>query len=211
MARMPGVGETIHRIDTMDTIPAGAIILNDNAVFKYQMSRLNKWKPQSEVWPLKWGPSILAGCAAFSGCLLHFHYRTKWLLGPKGRLAYLPAALMPAALNSLLHERLVLSDILMGHLKCPTCAELRSAVLHTATSVFFPLAITHLYNDIKRRDAQNEIPAKKFFKFLKTPKQTRTVLLPLFIAQVLAGMFVARYEGYNYFTVLMRPGLASQE
>ncbi|KAK3577697.1 hypothetical protein CHS0354_022260, partial [Potamilus streckersoni] len=211
MVGLPGVGDTIQRIDTMAKIPDGAIILRDEDVLKYQMSRLVKWKPKSEVWPLTWGSSILAGCAAFSGCLLHFHYRTKWLLGPKGRGAYFPAALIPAALNSLLHENIVVRDILMGRLKCPTCAELHSAGLHTIISVFFPLAVTHLYNDIKRRETQNEIPAKRLLKFLRTPKQTKNLLLPLFIVQFAAGMFMARYEGHTYYTVLMRPDYASQE
>ncbi|XP_011703071.1 PREDICTED: uncharacterized protein LOC105459075 [Wasmannia auropunctata] len=113
-----------------------------------EQSRIIKnWKPQSDVWPLRYGRGILIGAATLSGLYINARFRAKLKLRNYGTfVTMLGLTVSPATAAGLLHTQFILNKLILLEVPCPLCLESRSALAQTCSGVFLPMVLAPLAN-----------------------------------------------------------------
>nr|XP_023019201.1 uncharacterized protein LOC111508016 [Leptinotarsa decemlineata] len=191
-------------------IPTDAIVLTEEQALVYQTKILNNWSVPADVFGFKYGSFFLGGATMFVGIYINNFFRWKFKLMHYGRfVSYLPMAAIPASLTVLLHQEVVLKDLVLKNQDtCPVCLQTRAAALQAAVGCVFPLLIAPissltLVNRYKTYDIPyiSREPMKIFRLIQKMIKPKQNILFGIFIAQALFGSIVTYLEAESIYKV----------
>lgn len=174
-----------------NSIPGDAVILSENDALKYQLNILKNWKHSGDIWPIKYGSTILASFAAFAGIYMNNYYRMKLKLFHYGQVAsYLPICIMPALTSYLLHIEYVTPDIVLQK-SCAVCIEMRASAIQAGMGCVFPAVLAPLasYSLALKYNTYSIPYLNEPFKLLqfwrKQTKPISNILFFIFVGQAL--------------------------
>ncbi|XP_026752500.2 uncharacterized protein LOC113512782 [Galleria mellonella] len=190
-------------------IPEDAVVLDEVEATTYIWDLVDKWNSISDVWALRYGPSVLGGVNAFAGILINRHYRNKLKLGTYGFYSsVIPITLMPGLMTTLFHRHLITSDmLLMKRDMCPICYEVRSAAIQLSFGIAYPMVLgptaalmfANRYSTFRIPDLTDG--PKVVFQFLRNiTKRFHNTLVTLTVFQLVASSFITYLEIRNNFT-----------
>ncbi|KAF5302489.1 hypothetical protein FQR65_LT08579 [Abscondita terminalis] len=187
--------------DKISNIPPEAIILTREDALKHQSDVLKKWKHLGDVWPIRFGGTILASLGALSGIYVNNHYRTRFKLLNYGRMSsYLPTCVIPAVMCLAFHTELVLPGVVLQD-ECPSCTELRAASIQATVGVVLPTVLASMssFSLAVRCGTYNipyitQEPMKAFNLWKMKTLPIKNVLFAIFLGQALAGSVVTYLE-----------------
>ncbi|PSN50576.1 hypothetical protein C0J52_24903, partial [Blattella germanica] len=163
--------------------PSGSILLTEDQAREYQYKVIYGWEPQRDVSKLK--------------------------LGIYGRVStYIPLVVLPTFASAILHQQVISLDVIIQKTPCPTCLQVRSALIQVSTSVLYPAILGPLAsfsmasNYLTYRLPHLTEEPKAVFNLMK--KMTKPIVNNLFsfaIAQGLIAMFITYMEVNSYYKV----------
>lgn len=106
----------------------------------YQWSVVYDWQDKWEVWPLRYGASVLGVVSIASSIYINNHFRQKLKLRNFNRVSsYLPTVALPAIMTSVFHSNLVSAEILLQEPKsCAACTQSRAIAIQAGFGVLYP-------------------------------------------------------------------------
>ena len=114
--------------------------LNNTQVIQNRFKLINEWKPQREVWSLRYGDSIIAGMAAINGAIINSMFRQSLKLRHHGwRFTMIFVSSGPALAAYSCHKSFITESLLLYRPKCMTCQEIKASAFIEANSLIYSL------------------------------------------------------------------------
>ncbi|KAL0125238.1 hypothetical protein PUN28_004402 [Cardiocondyla obscurior] len=108
---------------------------------------IKEWKPQSDVWPLRMGRTILISVATASAMYINHRFRARMKLRSHGTFITMFGIMMgSSSATALSHSEFVLKKIILLDMYCPLCMESKAALIQTFSGLLFPMILTPLAN-----------------------------------------------------------------
>lgn len=200
-----------------EEIPEGAVRISSEDVFIYQMERLRKWKPQSEVWPLTKGAGACAASAVVSAVLTNNHFRRHFRLRHYGRASgYMIVVCMPTVVTFIIHSALVTRKVLTAEFPCPTCLLTKSSLYQAATGAIYPSIISPIFCLIQAKKYLTAAiePTKRIGDTVKVIARTaipfKGFILLSILSNMAVGMYVTQMEMDTFLNVLMKKEITEE-
>lgn len=123
-------------------IPSDAVVITEEEALKRQWQIVRDWRKRSEVWPLRYGGTIVSGLSAISALILTNHYRARLRLRSYGMIPmYLPTVFLPSFASAVYHKTDITSAVLLQSEECPLCIQGRSIVAQFFFSIALPMCL----------------------------------------------------------------------
>uniref|UniRef100_A0A1B6CHJ7 Transmembrane protein 126A n=1 Tax=Clastoptera arizonana TaxID=38151 RepID=A0A1B6CHJ7_9HEMI len=127
---------------SLDKIPPNVVRVSREEALQMQLETIYNWKPQIDIWPLRYGPMVLSALAGISTITIMNRCRNIVKLKTYGRFSmFLPTVFFPSLFCPLLHNQYVMPRILLNE-DCPVCTQTRAMILQCVSSVFYPLILS---------------------------------------------------------------------
>ncbi|XP_071532967.1 transmembrane protein 126A isoform X1 [Panulirus ornatus] len=191
--------------------PAGVVHGVEQEELSEIITFLRKWKPNSDVFAIKYYPFALSALSVGSAAFINAHYRKAVKLRNSGFLtSLLPVIMLPSIASSLMHHQLVQGPFLLQKVQCPLCIELRGGMVQLFCGFIYPMVLaplaafqlaTRLYTYPLPSVFKPKAWLKEYIK-LSRPIQHKVYLLAGI--QIAAGMAWTHWEAQNLFTVISK-------
>lgn len=95
-----------------EEIPKGSRILSGSEILDFTRHVIDKWQPNSEMWPLNWGSHFLGALATVSGLQVNYYFRKRLRLKGVGLLStFIPCMVFPYGFVYKLHQKVISIEI----------------------------------------------------------------------------------------------------
>ena len=153
---------------------------------------------------------LVSGTTAGTAYAIDKIMRRVFILGSyQPLLTLLPTLIIPSICNIVANKWSVESPVLKGEARCKSCYMIRGASIQVALATAYPLLISGLscyglarqYHTMGGRFSRNQM---ELFKILKMPKQGKTIIASLFLANYVFGGLLAYKQMDCLENVLMK-------
>lgn len=131
-------GGGIVTFTSKENAPPDAVPLSRDEARRYQFNLVSKWRPRSDVWALRYGPTVSAIAASAGGVVLNTMFRRHFFLRNLGWIATsLPNIAMPGMM-ALGASMMVLDDVLLMDTRCVVCTQTQAVAWQLGVGVLYP-------------------------------------------------------------------------
>ncbi|XP_064455041.1 uncharacterized protein LOC135366295 [Ornithodoros turicata] len=122
-----------------DRVPKGAVLLTRQQALEHHWELISKWKPTSEMFPLRAGSGISASAVGISSMIIHSMFRKHYRLQSFARAStYLPSVALPM-IGAFLSQHLVASDIILLNTRCTACLQSKGIAQQLFFGLLYPV------------------------------------------------------------------------
>ncbi|XP_043595748.1 uncharacterized protein LOC122573449 [Bombus pyrosoma] len=121
--------------------------LSNSQIIQDRFKLINKWKPQREVWALKYGDLIIGGMACINGAIINSMFRQQLKLrhhGWKFTMIFISTGSALAAYSC--HKSFITEDLLLFRPKCMACQELKASAYLEGNALLYSLIVAPTIN-----------------------------------------------------------------
>ncbi|KAJ8967842.1 hypothetical protein NQ317_005513 [Molorchus minor] len=190
--------------------PEDAVILTEHEAVKYHSRILHTWDNVWDTFAYKYGCFLLGGATVMSSMYINNYFRMKFKVLHYGRMSsYIPICLIPGTLVFILHQQLVLKElILLNQETCPICIELRASVVQGTLGCLLPLtlapasaiSLAHSYGTYNVPYILKQ-PLEVWKVIQKQIKPARNTLLVIFGIHAVLASVVTYFEAGSVYKV----------
>ncbi|XP_033354554.1 uncharacterized protein LOC117236053 [Bombus vosnesenskii] len=121
--------------------------LNNSQIIENRFKLINEWKPQHEVWSLKYGDFIIAGMAGINGTVINSMFRQQLKLRHHGWTFTMLFISTGSALSAYFcHKSFITENLLLFRPNCITCQELKASVFLESNALLYSLIVAPTIN-----------------------------------------------------------------
>ncbi|XP_003399628.1 uncharacterized protein LOC100644691 [Bombus terrestris] len=121
--------------------------LNNSQLIQNRFELINEWKPQREVWSLKYGDLIIGGMACINGAIINSMFRQQLKLrhhGWKFTMLFISTGSALAAYSC--HKSFITENLILFQPKCIICQELKASAFLEGNALLYSLILTPSIN-----------------------------------------------------------------
>ncbi|XP_071860897.1 transmembrane protein 126 [Bombus fervidus] len=121
--------------------------LSNSQLIQNRFKLINEWKPQREVWSLKYGDIIIAGMACINGAIINSMFRQSLKLRHHGwKFTMLFVSTGPAIAAYSCHKSFITDHLILQRPKCMACQELKSSAMLEGNALLYSLIVAPSIN-----------------------------------------------------------------
>nr|CAH0098527.1 unnamed protein product [Daphnia galeata] len=121
-------------------LPPSAVRLTRQEAIEYQNEAIEQWKPQYQMWPLKYGSFALGTVSSASAVIINEYFRRALFL-PKSSLFFIgmPIITVSSLTLTIIHHQLTTSNLLLMNTPCMPCMQGQTALLLGFFGTVYPV------------------------------------------------------------------------
>ncbi|XP_068978950.1 uncharacterized protein [Bombus flavifrons] len=121
--------------------------LNNSEIIQNRFKLINEWKPQREVWSLRYGDFIIGGMAGINGAVINSMFRQQLKLRHHGWTFTMLFISTGSALSAYFcHKSFITENLLLFQPKCITCQELKASAFLQGNALLYSLIVAPTIN-----------------------------------------------------------------
>ncbi|KAI4492987.1 hypothetical protein M0802_009757 [Mischocyttarus mexicanus] len=127
-------------------VPKYAVTLSEKEAIQYRWKQIRNWKPDTEMWPFKYGIPVLGALTSISGLYINLRLRNIMKIRRFGTASSgITLIVCPGILTSLAQVQ-VSENTFLPMRTCPLCVEMKSICVQNFSSIVYPIILAPIVN-----------------------------------------------------------------